>query len=277
MKAFLTILFIACSLFANPLAAQEVDREITKVTDDVYRFRNSGHTTVFAITGNGVVVTDPIDAEAAAWLKTEIAGLTDQPVSHLVFSHSHGDHASGGASFGDLDMVIAHQNAPEAIDGLSPNVRFNDEMEFTLGDKTIELTYLGPGHGTDMIAMVIRPDNVGFVVDVVASKRLFYRDFPNTNVDQWMDQVRKADSLDFEILVGGHGPIGVKSDVADGLAYLEELRAAVLKGLLEGKTVDELAASITMDEYSDWINYDEWRELNVRGMARHLQEVRLTQ
>lgn len=277
MKAFLTILFIACGLFANPLAAQEVDREITKVTDDVYRFRNAGHTTVFTITGNGVVVTDPINAEAAAWLKAEIAKLTNQPISHLVFSHSHGDHASGGASFGDLDMVIAHQNAPDAIDGVSPNVRFNDEMEFTLGDKTFELTYLGPGHGTDMIAMVIRPDNVGFVVDVVASKRLFYRDFPNTNVDQWMDQVRKADSLDFETLVGGHGPIGVKSDVADGLAYLEELRAAVLKGLLEGKTVDELAASITMDDYSDWINYDEWRELNVRGMARHLQEVRLTQ
>ena len=90
-----------------------------------------------------------------------------------------------------------------------------------------------------------------------------------------MDQVRKADSLDFEILVGGHGPVGVKADVGAGLAYLEELRAAVLKGLLEGKTVDELAASITMDKYSDWINYEEWRELNVRGMARHLQELRL--
>ena len=51
-----------------------------------------------------------------------------------------------------------------------------------------------------------------------------------------------------------------------------EMRAAVLAGLRAGKTVDELAASITMDAYRDWLNYAEWRELNVRGMARHLLE-----
>ena len=71
---------------------------------------------------------------------------------------------------------------------------------------------------------------------------------------------------------GGHGPVGTKEDVTAALAYLDELRAAVLEGLKAGQSVDELAASITMDRYSDWINYDEWREGNVRGMARHLQE-----
>ena len=207
------------------------------------------------------MVTDPIDAEAAAWLKAEIEKLTDQPITHLVYSHSHGDHASGGSVFDEAGTVIAHKNAPESIDGVVPNVRFSLEMQFTQGSKSFELTYLGPGHGEDLVAMVIRPENVGFIVDAVASKRLFYRDFPKTTADKWTDQVRKVDTLDFDILVGGHGPVGVKSDVADALAYLEEMRAAVLAGLQAGKSVDELAASITMDEYSDWINYDEWREL----------------
>jgi hypothetical protein len=39
--------------------------------------------------------------------------------------------------------------------------------------------------------MVIRPENVGFVVDAVASKRLPYRDFPRSNVDHWTNQVRQ--------------------------------------------------------------------------------------
>jgi glyoxylase-like metal-dependent hydrolase (beta-lactamase superfamily II) len=145
-------------------------------------------------------------------------------------------------------------------------------MEFSLGSKTFELIYLGPGHGTDLIAMVIRPENVGFIVDAVAAKRLFYKDFPGTNVDAWTDQVRNVESLDFEILVGGHGPVGVKSDVTNGRVYLEELRAAVLEGLQAGKSVDELAQSITMAKYKDWIAYDEWRELNVRGTASYLKE-----
>lgn len=272
MKRLLTALAFTFCFIVNPAFSQEPVRAVTQVAGDVYHFQNNFHCTVFVITGNGVVVTDPIDADAAAWLKSEIEKLTDQPITHLVYSHSHGDHASGGAAFGNVPNIVAHANAPEAIDGVSPNWRFSKTMQFSQGDKSFELSYLGPGHGTDLIAMVIRPENVGFVVDAVASKRLFYRDFPGANPDEWTNQVRNVNSLDFDILVGGHGPVGKKSDVADGLAYLEEMRAAVLEGLQAGKTVDELAESITMDEYSDWINYEEWRELNVRGMARHLQE-----
>ena len=84
--------------------------------------------------------------------------------------------------------------------------------------------------------------------------------------------MRKVDSLDFDILIGGHGPVGVKRDVGLGLAYLEELRAEVLRGLQAGKSVDELKRSVTMEKYRDWANYEQWRALNVEGMARHLQE-----
>lgn len=272
MKILCTALLLAWSMFANTAVAQEAVREVGKVTGDVYRFRNDGHYTVFTITGDGVVVTDPIDAEAAAWLKTEIEKLTDQPITHLVYSHSHGDHASGGSAFGDVPNIVAHQNAPAAIDGVSPTWRFSEKMRFTQGSKSFELSYLGAGHGTDLITMVIRPENVGFIVDAVASKRLFYKDFPGTTPDLWTQQVRNVNALDFDILVGGHGPVGVKSDVAEALVYLEEMRAEVLAGLKAGKSVDELAETITMDEYKDWINYEEWRELNVRGMARQLQK-----
>jgi hypothetical protein len=73
-------------------------------------------------------------------------------------------------------------------------------------------------------------------------------------------------------MIGGHGPVGMKSDVADGIAYLEELRAEVLQGLSDGQSVDELKQSVKMDKYNIWAAYDQWRELNVQGMARHLQE-----
>ncbi len=263
---------IVLGLMVNVAFGQDVKREITQVTGDVYRFQNNFHVNVFVITGDGVVVTDPINGDAAAWLLTEVKKMTDQPISHLVYSHSHGDHASGGSAYGSIPTIIAHANAPAAIDGVAPTVRFDDEYSFTQGSKTFELTYLGPGHGTDLIAMVIRPDNVGFVVDAVSSKRLFYRDFPGANVDDWINQVRKVESLDFEVFVGGHGPVGVKSDVGDGLAYLSELRAAVLEGLKAGKSVDDLSRDTMMEKYKGWASYDQWRTLNVQGMARHLQE-----
>ena len=252
--------------------AQDVKREIRRVTADVYRFQNQYHMNMFVVTGAGVVVTDPINEDAAKWLKAEIAKITDEPITHLIYSHSHGDHASGGTGYGEVPNVIMHRNAPEDIDLVEPTARFDDQMSLGVGDKTFELTYLGPGHGNDLIAMVVRPDDVAFVVDVVSARRLFYRDFPGANVDQWMDQVRKVDALDFDLLIGGHGPVGVKRDVGQGLAYLEELRAAVLAGLRAGKSVDQLKTSIRMEKYRDWEAYDSWRELNIEGMARHLTE-----
>jgi hypothetical protein len=101
---------------------------------------------------------------------------------------------------------------------------------------------------------------------------LFYRDFPGADVDDWIAQVKRVKRLDFDILVGGHGPVGVKRDVGEGIAYLQELRAEVLKGLKAGNTVDELKRDIKMEKYKGWAAYDQWRELNVQGMARHLQE-----
>ena len=271
MKKLLLFLLIAAAAM-NVSLAQEVKREITRVTFDVYRFQNQFHNNMFVITGDGVVVTDPINEAAAAWLKTEIAKITDEPITHLIYSHSHLDHAAGGTGYGAVSTVIMHQNAPEDIDLVEATRRFDDQMSFALGSKTFELTYLGPGHGEDMIAVVVRPDEVAFVVDVVSAKRLFYRDFPGANVDQWIEQVRKVEALDFDILLGGHGPVGVRRDVSEGLAYLQELRAEVLQGLKAGNTVEELKRDIKMEKYSAWDAYDRWRELNIEGMARHLTE-----
>lgn len=272
MMKILMMPLLVFGLMVNTVFAEDVKREITKVTGDVYRFQNKFHVNVFVITSDGVVVTDPINAEAAAWLTAEIGKMTDQPITHLVYSHSHGDHASGGSAYGPVPTVIAQANAPEAIGDVFLTQRYDDEYSFSQGGKTFELTYLGPGHGTDLAAMVIRPENVAFVVDAVSARRLFYRDFPGANVDEWINQVRKVDSLDFEYLVGGHGPVGNKSDVGEGLAYLLELREAVLEGLKAGKSVDDLSQSILMEEYSDWLFYDQWRVPNIQGMARHLTE-----
>ncbi len=267
----ITALLLTFFVGLNCAVAQQ--RGVTKITGDVYRFQNQFHFSVFVVTDNGVIVTDPINADAATWLRGEIAKLTDKPITHLIYSHSHGDHASGGTGFGSVPTVIAHANAPESIDGVSPTKRFDKTMTVTQGNKTIELTYLGPGHGTDLIAMVIRPENVAFVVDAVAARRLPYRDFPNADVDAWTEQVRTVEGLDFKILAGGHGPVGDKLDVTEGRIYMERLRAAVLAGLKAGQSDEELAGSVMMEKYKSWGSYDQWRALNVKGMARHLRAI----
>jgi len=255
-----------------PAQAQEPKREITHVAGDVWRFQNNFHTTVFVVTTEGVVVTDPINAEAAAWLEAEIASRFAKPVTHMVYSHSHGDHASGGAVFADTATAIAQENAPAEIDGVAPDIRFAERMSFTVGDHSFELTSLGPGHGADMLAMVIRPEGVAYVVDVVSPGRLPYKDFPGADIAGLIEQTRRVEALDFTILAPGHSRLGDKADAVEAREYVEWLRAAVTAELNAGKTVDEIVAGLDTSAYQDWGAYGMWRDLNVQGMARWLKD-----
>jgi glyoxylase-like metal-dependent hydrolase (beta-lactamase superfamily II) len=92
-------------------------REITKIAGEVYRFRNANHYSVFAVTPAGVIATDPINADAARWLRAEITRRFNQPVRYLVYSHDHADHISGGEVFADTAVVVAHDGAKAAIVG----------------------------------------------------------------------------------------------------------------------------------------------------------------
>ena len=266
---------VSCVIAAVPASAQDVKRSIEQVTDDIYRFQNNFHNAMFVVTEDGIVVTDPINADAVAWLKEELANRFDKPVTHMILSHSHGDHASGGQGWGNIE-VVAHANAKKnveagKVDTAVPTVTFLDTYSFSAGGKDFELTYLGMGHGDDLIATVVRPDNVAFVVDAVSPGRVPYRDFPGADIDGLIKQIKAVEGLDFDVMVPGHSRNGNKQDATDARMYVEELRTGVLEALKAGKSDEEIVASDLMADYSGWGAYDQWRDLNVQGMARWLR------
>ena len=69
-KLFL-VLMLMCWM-TSAIAQDAPIREITNITDDLYRFQNNTHFTVFLVTDEGIIVTDPVDKEAAAWVRNEL-------------------------------------------------------------------------------------------------------------------------------------------------------------------------------------------------------------
>ncbi len=258
------------------LAQETPVREITRIAGDVYRFRNDFHYSVFMVTPEGVVVTDPINADAARWLKREIAKRFGLPVRYLVYSHDHADHSSGGEVFADTALVVAHENAKVQIVGehrptAVPQITFSDRMTIELGGKAVELVYLGLNHSDNLIVMRFPAERIVYAVDIVSRDTLPYRDFPNVYVDGLIESLTRLQSMDFDILAPGHGELGTVADVAAYRRYVEKLRAEVLGHMRAGRTLDEIKGLVTMDAYRNWGRYDQWRELNVEGMYRHLR------
>ena len=90
-------------------------RGIVNVTGELYRAQNNNHYTVFLVTPDGVIMSDPINRDFARWLKAEIATRFRVPVRYVLYTHSDWDHASGGVVFADTAEFVGHVNMLSAL------------------------------------------------------------------------------------------------------------------------------------------------------------------
>lgn len=253
-------------------------REITQIAGDLYRFRNNGHYSVFLVTQEGIIATDPINEAAATWLKAELDQRFGVPVRYVIYSHHHGDHASGGDVFADTATFIGNESMPAAIASggartagvRQPDETFTNRMTVELGGQTVELYYLGPNHTDNMTVMLFPEERVVFAVDFVTVRRLPFRTLRDSFLPEWIVSIERLEALDFAILAPGHGPLGTKQDAADHRRYLEDLSAAVAQGIAEGTALAELQETILLEDYSDWGQYEAWRAENIAGAYRLL-------
>jgi glyoxylase-like metal-dependent hydrolase (beta-lactamase superfamily II) len=264
--------FVAAGTTATHAQQQEPVREITQIAGDLYRFQNNFHVSVFLVTPQGVIASDPIDAEAAAWLRNEIDTRFNQPIKYVIYSHDHADHNSGGEVFKEEGaVVVAHRNAKAAIVGENrptavPDVTFSDELTIELGGKTVDLIFPGRSHSDNLIVMLFPEERVAFTVDFISVKRLPYQTLADSYFPDWIEAIKKVEAMDFDVLVPGHGPLGTKADATDHRRYLEDLQGAVLEAARAGQSLEQMQASITLDKYQEWSQYAEWLPMNIEGM-----------
>lgn len=267
------LLLAALAAFAQQQAPV---REITKIAGEVYRFRNNFHYSIFAVTPAGVIATDPINADAAQWLKDEIRRRFNQPVRYLIYSHDHADHIAGGQVFADAATVVAHENAKRTIVGEKrptaiPHVTFSDAMSIELGGTVVELSYVGRNHSDNSIVMRFPKERLLFAVDFIPVEAVGFRDYPDAYVEDWIESLKRVEAMDFDVLVPGHGPLGRKEHVWMHREFMEDLRADVLRHAREGKLLDEVKQLVKLPKYEKWVGYQQSFPLNVEGMYRHVQ------
>lgn len=269
-------LLLVALLPATVTAQSDVQRQITPIADGLYRFQNQFHFSVFLVTDDGVLVTDPINADAAAWLKAQVRERFGRPIRYLVYSHWHADHISGGEVFAEPGVeIVAHENTARNIRDHNiptamPTRTFSDTLTLTLGGERIELLHLGKNHSDDMIVMHFPRQRALFTVDFISVKRLPFRTLRGAFFPDWMDSIDRVAAMDFDILVPGHGALGSRQDAIDHGRYLQELYDGVKAGKAAGKSVAELQAELTLDAYADWGQYDSWRIENIQGMYGHV-------
>jgi len=288
--ALIALLVLAClpSAFAQQPQRPPV-RTITRITGDLYRVQNNDHYTVFLVTPEGIVLADPINVEAAIWIKAQLAErFPNAPVRYVLYSHHHQDHASGAAVFNDTAELVAHENFNAGLKAsagqnaaaatryeavVPPESTYTGRRTITLGGKSVQLIHPGrTAHASDLTVLFFPPERVAFGVDFMSVRMV-----PGSNtlaggasISEYVNAVKAVEALDFDIAAPGHGPTGTKADIVAHRQYFENLAARVSAGIAAGRTAEQLQAARIMDEYKDWIEYDEDNDVNIANAYKTL-------
>ena len=276
------------TVLASPAFAQNAPAVSTKKvdgTDNVYIFRYGGHQSMFVVTSQGVIATDPISyLRPAKPYIDAIKAVTDKPIKYVIYSHHHYDHIAGGQPFKDLGAVfVAHRRAKEHLlelkkqnallaDVVMPDQVVDDKKTLKLGDTTLELIYIGRNHSDNSLVMRLPKEKLVFVVDFAPIETVQFRNIPdNASPLEYIDSLKKLDALDWERMIPGHpyagGRLGTKKDVEDDIAYLQDLSAEVKKAADAGKCFDTAMKEIKLPKYEKWASYDAFLPMNVERLC----------
>ena len=273
MRTLLSAASVALLAALGPAVAQAPPFATTKVegTDNVYIFRNGNHQSMFIVTKDGVIATDPIAYGRPTGGQTyvdEIKKVTDKPIKYLIYSHHHYDHIAGGKAFKDAGArVIAHKNVRTHLAPLGdPNTVLPDEVfdgkrTITLGGTTLELIYLGANHSDSNIVMRLPKEKIVFVVDTIPVGTFPGRgmiDFFPVETEAW---IKKVIALDWDRMIPGHpgqpgGRLGTKQDAKDVLELYSTASAEIKKLGQDGKCWDAVEKDYKMPKYATLPGYE---------------------
>lgn len=282
--------------FASTADTAEKRSTLEELADGVYAFTAEGDPNVGAVVGPDSVLC--IDARATPtaageWLEA-LRERTDKPVEYLVLTHYHAVRVLGASAYG-ARHVVAHANTrrwieergredweseyrrfprlfrdAESIPGLTyPDVVYADALTAFLGEREVQIRYLGGGHTIGDSVVWLPRERVLFAGDLVEARAAPY--MGDASVAAWQAGTLDAlEALRAEALVPGRGPAVRGASAGEAIAETREYVRTIwdtVRGVRErgGSLGDagEAARAALEPRFGDWWIFEHCFPFNV--------------
>ncbi|MEU0008188.1 MBL fold metallo-hydrolase [Streptomyces sp. NPDC006314] len=202
---------------------QEIRDRLFWITDGTYQM-------MFLVTGEGVVVVDAPPTLGHNILRA-IAEVTDEPITHVVYSHHHADHIGAAGIYPTTAVRIAHEQTRHLLREVrdpnrpQPTRVVSDSYRLEVGDQVLQLRYKGPNHSPDNLFIYAPEQRVLMLVDVVFPGWVPFKNLAmSDDIPGWIKAHEQALDFPFETYIGGHlNRLGNRRDVEIQREYMSDL------------------------------------------------------
>ena len=279
---------VLVSVFSAPfsLAADEASG-VREISDNVYSFTlREGNHSMFVIGEDGVAVFETFHSGHSQKLLEAVQGLTDKPIRYAFISHNHWDHASGGQVFSNAGaQTVMHKRAADWVeanpgrDAALPDITWSGERkDIEMGDFTVSMHYLGLNHGMGLTIFTIPERGAAYIADLVTPNRVMFSVVPDFNIGEWERSLGEILEMDFETAVCSHNELPMdeamagctRTHVEEERQYIRDLRNAILAEFEKGTGFMEIPKTVRLPQYSHWVGYEEWLEMNTLRLMTDL-------
>jgi len=261
---------------------KDIPIKVTEVAPGLfYQYHHQESNNAFLVTDEGVLVIDTRQhPRRAEELLATIRKYTDKPIKWVVNTHAHGDHYFGNPVFKrEGATFIAHRDTAGMMKShlgiemkrrmgyfkqrqydsgevklVLPDVTFDSKLTLTLGGRTVELLYMGPGQNPGDTLVYFPKERVMFTGGPF-SKNSWANPSFTPSMSNWVDLLRKIAAMDVDIYLGGHGDIGNKQDVLHEAQMLADFDAGMRAAVAKGMSKDEIIKNVRFEQYKDVRNY----------------------
>ena len=209
---------------------------VEEIKDGLYWVTDGAYQAMFLTTGQGVIAVDAPPSIGQNYLNA-IAEVSDEPVTHVIYSHTHIDHVGSMDIFPDDAIYIAHQKAAETLAKRGdpnrpvPTVTFEDRYSLEVGHQRLELQYHGNMHEPGNIFIYAPDQKVLMLVDVIFPGWTPFKDLAMAqDVPEFLAAHDQVLEYDFDTFIGGHlTRLGTAEDVKIQKQYFEDIQASAAR------------------------------------------------
>lgn len=242
--------------FASSADLAEKEATLEELASGVYAYTAQGDPNVGCVIGTDAILA--IEARATPvmaqrWIDV-VRTLSPLPFGDLVLTHYHAVRVLGASAFGARRIITSRQTAElieergaqdwaseqgrmprlfegaETIPGLTrPTDTFDGEMTLDLGNRLVELRFLGRGHTSGDLVVWLPEERICFAGDLVEARAAPY--MGDAHIGDWRGAtLDRVAALGAEQMVGGRGPVVRGEAVAQAINDTRAFLSAVLEG-----------------------------------------------